>query len=85
MIGLLAVLDTQMNGEKGLDDERIAKEAEKAKREVSVEESVDVSAHQPLHSSLHSSIVKPREIPQERCKLGTWKDHQLEGFHQRVG
>ena len=79
MIGLLTVLDTQMK--KGFDDERIAKEAEKAKREVSVEESADVSAHQSLHSS---SIAKPREIPQERCKLGTWKDHQLEGFHQRV-
>ena len=53
--------------EKALDDERIAKEAEKSKREASVDERVDISVHTPLHSSVCSSSVKPRKGPQERC------------------
>ena len=52
-----------------MDDERIAKEAEKSKREANVEESVDISVHTPLHSSVCSPSVKPRKSPQERCNL----------------
>ncbi len=52
-----------------MDDERIAKEAEKSKREANVEESVDISVHTPLHSSVCSPSVKPRKSPQERRNL----------------
>ena len=55
--------------EKVLDDERVAKEAEKPKLEASVEESVDISVHQPSHTPSHSSRVKPRKTPQEQFNL----------------
>ena len=44
--------------EKALEDERLAKEAEKSKREASDEKRVDVSTYQPLHPLSHSSKPK---------------------------
>ena len=55
--------------EKALEDERLAKEAEKSKREASDEKSVDISTYQPLHPLSHSSKLNPRKTPQERCNL----------------
>ena len=55
--------------EKALEDERLAKEAEKSKRGASVQKSVDISTYQPLHPLSHSSKPNPRKIPQERCNL----------------
>ena len=68
MIGSLKVLDTQTNAMhelKGALEMKECKEAEKAKRE----ESVDVSVHQPMQSSFYSPKLKPRKISQERCNL----------------
>ena len=52
--------------EKALEDEKLAKEAERAKRD---EKSVDASTYQPLHPLSHSSKPNPRKTPQGRCNL----------------
>ena len=52
-----------------MEDEKLAKEAEKAKREASDEKSVDAYTYQPLHPLSHSSKPDPRKTPQERCNL----------------